>query len=532
MDYIRNMIFPPQLESQLPTHEFCNPDLVIGNRGRESNNKVELAWSEANIHLTMLSSKLRSLRLELIKSKIKLRLQKNSIISFVDGFFNICQRRFIKLAHNVFSTEQPNNLKPLELVQEVAQIKGFLTDHERKFDTKTSWMYLTPTEVACISEAITEPLFQDIVTFLEENRWSDFLILLKKTEESPKALSYHLIAAHIQGKISFDVTITTLIALYAYAESPGSVDVTDLDETTLSFCRTNRGSDHLQEIEKSLWLRLAKQVPPNERKIITVKCECFDDYTAKLINSNFFNSEKSKELGVFNISRDGHNYYGIASFSLLRARFFEKGIHLDPIIHLTPNRRELMSRIVDGRSDVVILLPGDQACIHGSRKGLIWGSMHDLIHANEQVSMLSPGKAEDVSLIFNQIQDYLDSYQHDYASKLKLEQVPYPIFIEAPTCDEMCHYILRYLSSALLDRTKTIPYIKDTHSNVFNVDRVAFAKTFMQPIFLKLKRKGIEIPSMEMVFSAPISSKELPSKLPDGIPLMVWNVIKPRNQAL
>lgn len=327
-------------------------------------------------------------------------------------------------------------------------------------EQKLTIKYLTAEEQAGVNLACNHSQLTTISGYLNMGNWKSFFAEADKFQKpnDSKDLSYIMIAAYCLGKIDLETLATAMIVHRVYAKQPDAIKIIPLNEESLVCC-ANLQLEGGKE-KKAELLRLCQEVPERDRVIIAVNCKPFDNYTKNLIEDAFFINGsgvvRDTTMGTFKIhsvNAEGgiEKYYGMASVGLLR-KYYQT---LMPIIHPTPNRRDIITRSQQNLNDFMLLFPFEKVCTHGSKDLLLWGSIHDLSHIRDVLGFTknsSEAYKKHVYALFLHIQDFLDANQLNYSDKLIKVEVDYPQFIAVPTKDEFVHYLLRRISAEIIDK--------------------------------------------------------------------------------
>ncbi len=184
--------------------------------------------------------------------------------------------------------------------------------------------------------------------------------------------AYALFAAYARRMITMDEFATAMTFLRAITgvNEEKQLRFFPIEARALSKY-TNSTEEHINEI-----LNAAENVPEHLRYVVLVDGQAYDRFTLLGIEPTFFD-KRNPPFGILRSHGELRQMKcGMVSFAVLRQVFPE----LAPVLHMTPTLQHMANHVLAGRSDYMILFPGDAPVIHGSVDKLLFAAMHDVFH--------------------------------------------------------------------------------------------------------------------------------------------------------
>lgn len=323
--------------------------------------------------------------------------------------------------------------------------------------------YASDEELQEIVNAQTSYWIPDICDKIKHGKWQKMLDAYGHKDK----IGYVLLAAYCRKYMTIEDLATAMTMVRAFHNAPaGAVKIVPV------------GSDHYPMFQAHIFLDDGKsetlkaeatrrricEVPQNQRYIILVKFDAFDEQTRDLLTSAFTPTQKTIGVRKYKLP-DGKIYLGVASFGLA-SKFFsvvagQRGSkrRLTPMLHLVPSRKQMAEHLLAGRSPVALLMPGETADIHRTTGGLTWPYAHDLYHEMARLCRLYWAEyAQTFALIVESkvLADFTRKCVEKMVAAGRLHLKSRPIQGEMPTQEELVRYVLDRLCNQLVDGEFTV----------------------------------------------------------------------------
>lgn len=293
--------------------------------------------------------------------------------------------------------------------------------------------YLRPEEIKAIQTAQKSPHIDIVADLIAKGRWLDLLHTFKTQGHE---LSYLLLAAYCQKRIDLEDLATAMLFHRAFQNTKeGDCTILPISSDVLDTI-TNLSAQSKREI-----LQATQELKENQKFLILVNKDSFDEYTQGVIQANF--SGKNIVGFLERISTE-KSEFGVLSFGINQAHYK----NLAPILHLTPTTEIMADHILSGRSDFVLQFPEEVELVHGSVDRVFFAQIHDLFHAEARNT--NPFQYQMTQKIQRIAFD--PALRKAYREKMNAGiDALYPSFMELPTEEEMVAYLLDRIAGEVVD---------------------------------------------------------------------------------
>lgn len=255
---------------------------------------------------------------------------------------------------------------------EKAEAEKTILPNKRK-EERLLLQYLSKTEKKELKKALNFPTDPKLLRDIKNGNWER--LFKKHKSEDPNALSFAMLAAYCKEEIDIEDLATAMMFHRSFINAgKKKCHILPINEEVL------KNIDNLSGEAKAQILKVSREVKPNQRFLIMVKADAFDDWTNRVIKYTFLTKGVGGFMGF--LTGNDSQAFGTLSYGACKKLY----PRLAPVVHLTPSLDTMFNHVKQGYSDFALFFTGEETVVHGSSDKTIFAQIHDLFHTNARLN--------------------------------------------------------------------------------------------------------------------------------------------------